>query len=51
MRYLLNPNPLRVYAETRQRVHTAYEDLMWALLRFPEGVGGALEVNRKRDVG
>lgn len=45
MRYLLNANPVRVYAETEQRVHTAYEDLMWALLRFPEGVVGALEVN------
>ncbi len=45
MRYLVGSNPIRVYAETEQRVHTMHEDLLWALLRFPEGVVGALEVN------
>ncbi len=45
MRYLIGSNPVRVYAETEQRVHTAHEDLLWALLRFPEGVVGALEIN------
>jgi predicted dehydrogenase len=37
--------PLRVFAETEHRIHTAYEDLLLALLRFPQGIIGALEVN------
>lgn len=45
MRYLVGSDPIRVYAETEQRVHTAHEDLLWALLRFPAGIVGALEVN------
>lgn len=45
MRYLTGSSPIRVCAETERRVHTAHEDLMWGLLRFPEGVVGALEVN------
>ncbi|MGQ9754259.1 MAG: Gfo/Idh/MocA family oxidoreductase [Thermaceae bacterium] len=45
MRYLLGSSPIRIYAEVERRVHTEHEDLMWGLLRFPEGVVGALEVN------
>ena len=45
MRYLTGLEPLRVYAETEQRIHTQHEDLMSGLLRFPDGVTGALEIN------
>lgn len=45
MRYLLGADPLRVYAETEHRIHTELEDLVLALLRFPGGIAGALEVN------
>lgn len=45
MRYLTGLNPLRVYAETEQRIHTAHEDLLFGVLRFPEGITGALELN------
>jgi UDP-N-acetylglucosamine 3-dehydrogenase len=45
MRFLLDQEPKRVYAETEQRVHTEHEDLIFGLLRFPEGVTGALEIN------
>lgn len=45
MRYLLGADPLRVYAETEHRIHTELEDLVLALLRFPDGIAGALEVN------
>ncbi len=45
MRYLTGLNPLRVYAETEQQIHTEHEDLLFGLLRFPEGITGALELN------
>lgn len=45
MRFLIGMEPLRVYAETEHRIHTAYEDLLLGLLRFPEGIVGALEIN------
>jgi len=45
MRYLTGMDPMRVFAETEQQIHTEHEDLMFALLRFPEGVTGALEIN------
>jgi UDP-N-acetylglucosamine 3-dehydrogenase len=45
MRFLLDQEPKRVYAETEQRLHTEHEDLIFGLLRFPEGVTGALEIN------
>jgi UDP-N-acetylglucosamine 3-dehydrogenase len=45
MRFLVGSDPLRVYAETSQRIHTEHEDLLFGLLRFPEGVTGALEIN------
>jgi len=45
MRFLTGMDPLRVYAETEQQIHTDHEDLLFGLLRFPEGVTGALELN------
>lgn len=45
MRYLTGLNPMRVYAETEQQIHTDHEDLLFGLLRFPEGITGALEIN------
>jgi len=45
MRFLTGLDPLRVYAETEQRIHTNHEDLVFGLLRFPDGVTGALEIN------
>jgi predicted dehydrogenase len=45
MRYLTGENPKRVYAEIEQRIHTEHEDLLFALLRFPGRVTGALEIN------
>jgi len=45
MRFLIGMDPLRVFAETEQRIHTEHEDLLFGLLRFPDGVTGALEIN------
>jgi UDP-N-acetylglucosamine 3-dehydrogenase len=45
MRFLTGLDPLRVFAETEQRIHTDHEDLLFGLLRFPDGVTGALEIN------
>jgi len=45
MRFLTGMNPMRVYAETEQQIHTDHEDLLFGLLRFPGGITGALEIN------
>lgn len=45
MRFLTGEDPIRVYAETEQRIHTQHEDLMVSLLRFPGGIAGNLEIN------
>ena len=45
MRFLTGMNPIRVYAETEQQIHTNHEDLLFGLLRFPSGITGALELN------
>lgn len=45
MRFLTGLSPMRVFAETEQRIHTAHEDMLFGLLRFPEGITGALELN------
>jgi UDP-N-acetylglucosamine 3-dehydrogenase len=37
--------PLRVSAETAQRIHAAHEDLLFGLLHFPGGAIGMLDVN------
>ncbi|RLI50140.1 MAG: gfo/Idh/MocA family oxidoreductase, partial [Candidatus Thorarchaeota archaeon] len=45
MRFLTGLNPMRVFAETEQQIHTDHEDLLFGLLRFPGGITGALEIN------
>jgi UDP-N-acetylglucosamine 3-dehydrogenase len=45
MRFITGLEPLRVYAETERHIHTEHEDLIFALLRFPQGITGALEIN------
>jgi len=45
MRYLTGKDPERVFAETERQIHTDHEDLLFALLRFPDGLTGALELN------
>jgi predicted dehydrogenase len=45
MRFLTGLNPIRVYAETEQHIHTNHEDLLFGLLRFPGGLTAALELN------
>jgi len=45
MRYLLNSEISRVYAETEKRIHTEHEDFMNALMRFENGVVGILDTN------
>lgn len=45
MRFLLGSEPVRIYAETERRIHTEHEDLLWGILRFPQGVVGVLELN------
>lgn len=45
MRFLTGMDPIRVYAETEQQIHTDHEDLLFGMLRFPDGITGALEIN------
>lgn len=50
MRYLIGLDPVRVYAETEQHIHTAHEDLLIGLMRFPadglnDSICGMLEIN------
>lgn len=45
MRFLTGTEPLRLYAEIERRLHTDHEDLLFALLNFPDHVTGALEIN------
>ena len=45
MRFLLESEVDRVYAETEQRISTEHEDMLSGLLRFRNGVVGVLEVN------
>jgi len=45
MRFVTGMNPVRAYAETEQRLHTAHEDLLLGLLRFPDSISGSLEIN------
>jgi predicted dehydrogenase len=45
MRFLTGLEPLRVFAETEQRIHTEHEDMLFGLLRFPHGITAALEIN------
>ena len=43
--HLAGARPERVYAEITQQVHTTHEDLLFALLRFRDGLVGLLDVN------
>ena len=43
--HLAGARPERVYAEITQQVHTTHEDLLFALLRFADGMVGLLDVN------
>jgi predicted dehydrogenase len=45
MRYLTDSDPVRLHAETGQRLHTAHEDLLSAVLRFRNDVIGMLDIN------
>lgn len=45
MRYLLNSDVERVYAEVEQKVHRSHEDLLSGTLRFNNGVLGVLDIN------
>src|SRR5579871_1958291 len=45
LRYLIGSEVTRIYAETEQRIHTAHEDLLSALLRFSNGVVASLDIN------
>ena len=45
-RYLLGGQPVeRVFAETGRNVHERYEDMLFASLRFANGVLGVLDIN------
>ncbi len=45
MRFLLRAEPIRIFAETEQRIHTDHEDLFTGLLKFSSGAIGLLEIN------
>jgi UDP-N-acetylglucosamine 3-dehydrogenase len=43
--WIAGERPIRVYAETAQRIHATHEDLLFGLLHFPSGVVGQLDVD------
>jgi len=45
MRFITEQEPLRLFAEIEQRIHTDHEDLVFGLLRFPNSITAALEIN------
>lgn len=45
MRFISGDEPVRVFAETQQEIHTAHEDLVTAVLHFRGGLTGVLEIN------
>jgi UDP-N-acetylglucosamine 3-dehydrogenase len=45
MRYLLGSDPIRLYAETEQRIHTDHEDIFVGLMKFANGAVGVLDIN------
>ena len=45
MRFLLDSEPTRLYAETEQRIHTDHEDLFNGVMKFANGVIGVLDIN------
>ena len=45
MRYLLQSDPVRLYAETERRIHTDHEDLFVGVIKFANGAVGMLDIN------
>ena len=45
MRYLLDTEPMRIYAETEKRIHTDHEDLLCAMIKFRNDVICNLDIN------
>lgn len=45
MRYVSKDDIIRVYAETEQRIHSKYEDMVTGLVRFKSGSIGSLTIN------
>jgi len=45
MRFISGAEPVQVYAEIQQKIHTDYEDLLTALLSFDNGMTGMLDIN------
>ena len=43
--WIAGERPVRVYAETAQRIHADHEDLLFGLLHFPSGVVAQLDVD------
>jgi UDP-N-acetylglucosamine 3-dehydrogenase len=43
--WIAGGRPVRVYAETAQRIHATHEDLLFGLLHFPSGIVGQLDVD------
>ena len=45
IRYLTGQEVVRVYAETEQEIHSAYEDLLIGTVRLTDGTVGVLDIN------
>lgn len=43
--YLIEDSPMRIYAETQQRLHPEHEDSVTALLRYSRGALAVLNIN------
>ena len=43
--WIAGERPVRVYAETAQRLHATHEDLLYGTLHFPSGTTGMIDVN------
>jgi UDP-N-acetylglucosamine 3-dehydrogenase len=43
--WIAGERPIRVYAETAQRIHATHEDLLFGLMHFPSGATGFLDVD------
>ncbi len=43
--WIAGERPIRVHAETAQRIHADHEDLLFGLLQFPSGVVAQLDVD------
>ena len=43
--WIAGERPLRVFAETSQRIHATHEDLTFGLMHFPSGASGFLDVD------